>query len=294
MASNYIPDELLPIFPTFSTVVKDGVKYKAYFETDWHQVMTEDGVPLCELLQSLPTYEESNFYRYKGTLKDKPGSTAMEQLYAISDQKIGDVWLVETPMVVEVSKNYEIVCEAYVWLGTSWVYSGTTNKQATVQANLPNVLKLFPEELGEPNQTIVIGEDGKSITWGNIENIALDNHNTDINAHQDIRKSIDLKADRLIIFEDVLKTSGWSYNDDYPCFEYVYSSVKMPIGAYFEITPVVSTKEHTEVITKAAISPVFEIITSQQYAPYATIRASHVPTADIPICVKVYGAFSEK
>lgn len=285
----YVPNEVLPIYPTYTTVVKDGVKYKAYFETDWHQVMTEDGVPLCELLQSMPSYSSNNFYKYCGLFKSGPNSSAMEQLYALTNQKNGDVYLVETDIVADGVK----VCESYVWLGNEagWVYCGTTNRKASFNRDLPDVIKLFPDELGEPDQVLVVSKDGKSITWGGVSTEA---HNEDPKAHQDIRQTLDLKMDRLVIFNDILSSGDWVYNGEYPCFEYIYRSDMLPPGAYFEITPVVDNRKEVENVTEAAISPVYRIQSGANRAPYAILRAKRVPDEDIEICVKCFGTYIEK
>lgn len=284
----YVPEEVLPIYPTYTTVVKDGVKYKAYFETDWHQVMTEDGVPLCELLQSMPSFSANNFYRYRGTFKSTPQESAISQLYALTSQKNGDVYLVETDMFADGGR----VCEAYVWLGegSGWVYSGTTNKKASLYKDLPSVVKLFPETLGEPNQVLVIGADGKSITWGE----SVITHNQDLEAHSDIRESIEFKADKLLIFNDTISSDEWVYNGEYPCFEYIYQSEKLTKKSYFEITPVVNSRADSEVISGASIFPVYKILYSDNGTPYTILRAKRVPTEDIEICVKCFGTYNEK
>lgn len=287
----YTPQEVLPIYPTYTTIVKNGVKYKAYFETDWHQVITEDGVPLCELLQSMPSFNSNNFYKYCGIFKSSPSKSAIDQLYSLTKQNIGDVYLVETDMLV----NGGYVCESYVWLGndSGWVYCGTTNRKASINRDLPEVIKLLPDDLGEPGQILVIGEDGKSITWGNASDISFESHNNDVNAHQDIRDAIDLKADRLKIFNDVLKSDSWVYKEDYPCFEYLYYSDKLPVNSYFEITAVVDNKEDSTLLSDASISPVYRIYYNSSRVPYTILRAKHVPSADINICVKVFGTFVE-
>ena len=284
----YTPDEVLPIYPTYSTVVRNGVKYKAYFETDWHQVMTEDGVPLCELLQSMPSFSTSNFYKYCGTFKSSPEISAIDQLYAITTQQNGDVYLVETDMIADGGK----VCEAYVWLGNEagWVYCGTTNRKASFNRNLPNVVRLMPTELGEPNQVMVVSEDGKSIVWGDI---SLNNHNEDPNSHKDIRNELNLKADRLIIYNDTLKTDNWTYNGERVSFEYIYMSNKLPKNSYFEITPVVDNNADSKIVTDASIFPIYRVRYGSDGTPYIILRAKRVPKDHINICVKVFGTFVE-
>ena len=285
----YTPDELLPIYPTYSTVIKNGVKYKAYFETDWHQVMTEDGVPLCELIQSMPTFSTTNFYKYCGTFKSSPSQTAIEQLYALNSQNNGDVYLVETDMVTDEGR----VCEAYVWLGNEagWVYCGTTNRKASLNRDLPNVVKLLPSEIGEPNQVMVVSKDGKSIVWGDY---SFDTHNEDPEAHQDIRNELDLKADRLIIYNDTLESSYWSYNGAIGAFEYIYRNDKLPKKAYFELTPVVETPTELKNVSDAGIFAVYRVQYGYDGTPYTILRAKHVPKNSFDVCVKVFGTFIEK
>lgn len=292
-ARTYVPDETLPIYPTYTTVIKDGIKYKAYMETDWHQVMTEDGVPLCQVLQSMPSFDDSKYFRYKGTLQDKPGTTAMEQLYAITDQKNGDVWLVQTSMTVDTTSGAEIVCEMYVWLDGSWIYSGTTNKKASVNSALPEVVQLFPDTLGEVGQTMVIGADGKSIVWGDSGTAAIEEHNKDENSHQDIRRELNLKADKLRIFDDVIQTTGWNYNDKYGAFEYMYLSPKLPVGSYFELVPQISNQGEADTIASYGMSTTYEIISQEGYVPYALLHSKRVPIVPINICVKVLGTYEK-
>ena len=287
----YTPQEVLPIYPTYTTIVKDGVKYKAYFETDWHQVITEDGVPLCELLQSMPSINADNMYKYCGIFKSSPQKTAIDQLYELSNQNTGDVYLIETDMLVD--GGY--VCEAYVWLGNEpgWVYCGTTNRKASINRDLPEVVKLFPSEVGEPGQILVIGDDGKSITWGTISEISTDGHNSDPDAHPSLQKDIELKADKLIIFNDILKTNSWVYSEANQCFEYLYQSEKLPLSSYFELTAIVNSDEDSKIMAGASISPVYKIQYGENKIPYTILRAKHVPNADIGICVKVFGTYNE-
>ena len=280
----YVPDETLPIFPGYSTQVIEGVKYKVYFETDWHQVMTEDGVTLCDLLANVPTSTE-RFYRYCGTLRSTPTQTAMQRLYAIVNPKLGDVYLVETDRMVETA----YVCETYVWLNT-WVYSGTTHRETSIDHDLPKIIKLFPDTLGEPDQILVVNKNGTGITWGN----PVEDHNTSEKAHTDIRNSIDLKADKMIIVNDTLLTSKWVYNNSYPGFEYHYTNDNIPIGAYFEITPIINNSVDAKIITNSSISGVFEISTGSDKKPFAVFTAKRVPSLDIPICVKVFGTYNTK
>ena len=287
--ANYAPNETLPIYPAYATVYRDGVKYKAYYETDWHQVMTEDGVPLCTLLQSMPSFSTNNFYKYCGTLKSDPDMTAIDKLYAITTQKNGDVYLIETDMVSDTGK----VCKAYVWLGNTggWFYCGTTDRKVSIKRDLPNIVNLLPTEIGEPNQIMVVNKDGKSIVWGDSFG---EEHNKDPNAHPDIREEIDLKADKLIIYNDTLNNDDWVYNGESQAFEYIYQSNKLPMNSYFEITTVINTAEDTKNVMSAVINAIYKIKFSPDGKPYTILKAKRVPKADIDICVKVFGTFTEK
>lgn len=286
---NYIPSEVLPIYPTYSTVIKNGVKYKAYFETDWHQVITEDGVPLCDLIRSMPTYSDSNFYRYCGLLKTSPSQSGIDKLYALTTQTIGDIYLVETDMIVDGGR----VCETYVWLGNEngWIYSGTTNRKASINRDLPDVIKLFPDDLGEPGEALIVSADGKNLAWGKQ---SINAHNADTQAHKDIRDQLNLKADKLIIFNDTLSSSSWSYNGEYPCFEYIYTNDKLPKKSYFEISTVVESQNISNEISSAGISPTYKIEYGTDEVPYCILRAKRVPNINIDICVKVFGTYEEK
>ena len=303
MPNQYVPDQCLPIYPTYSTMVKHGVKYKAYFETDWHQVMTEDGVPLCDLLKSLPILENDSYYRFCGTLRNKPCSnscatcaqkcqcpSAMDQLYALTTQTTGDVYLVETNLIADGA----YVCEIYVWLGNEhgWIYHGTTNRVATIMNEMPQTLRLIPEEVGQPGEVLVVSEDGKSIIWGNSE---VTEHNEDPDAHPAILRALELKADKLSIYNDNIVMGDWIASKDFSGFEYLYShETNLPANSYFEITPMMETAEESRVVAAAKINSVYRIDPGMNGVPIATLKAKHVPTADIPICVKVFGTYDEK
>ena len=292
----YVPGEALPVYATYTTQVINGIRYKTYLETDWHQVMTEDGVTLFDLLKNLPILNTDDFYKYRGTLQDRPDMSAMEQLYAMTDQQVGFVYLVETSMVTETGK----VCEVYTWLGNDvgWVYHGTTDKKASVDQSLPEVVHAFPDELGEPGQVMVISEDGKSLVWGSSSSTgeidaAVATHDESPTSHQDIRDELALKADKLVVFNDVIKTSGWNYDDSFPCFEYIYTNDNIPNGSYFEIVPLVNNAEESANISNAGILGVFEIFVSSDTQSYARLRAKRVPEKEINIFVKVLGTFIE-
>ena len=48
----------LPVIPYTLTTVIDGIKYETHVLTNTCQVITEDGVTLCDVLKGLVTSEE--------------------------------------------------------------------------------------------------------------------------------------------------------------------------------------------------------------------------------------------
>ena len=283
--SRYIPDELLPVIHTYKTLVKNGIEYKLYYETDWDQVITEDGISLSTLLKSLPPYKD-NLYKYKGILQNTPAESAIDRLYSITNQEVGDVWLIET----DLSVNCEKVYESYIWLNNAWVFCGTTNKKASISSSLPEVIQVFPDELGKPNQVMIVGKDGRSLSWGS----SVEDHDKDPMAHTQLRNKINLKADKLIVYNDTLLKSKWVYNDSYPGFEYIYTHNNLQSIAYFEMTPIITSELESDLIASAKISPVYEIKNASNCSSYAILKAKHVPDIDIPICIKIFGSFINK
>lgn len=179
------PPEELPIYRTYTTEVIDGTRWKTHLETDWEQVLTEDGVCLKDLLRSLPIYDEASFYRYKGILYNLPEVSAIDRLNNLSSPLVGDVWLVETLYLAE----GKFVCEVYVYLGNEkgWVFHGSTNMRSTVAHYLPEILKLIPTTLGDANDLLMVTPDGRSISWGN----PIKTHNEDPNAHPNLIQEIE-------------------------------------------------------------------------------------------------------
>ena len=292
----FMPGEALPIYPTYSTQVIHGKTYKTYLETDWHQVKTNDGVSLHDLLQSIPLFDAAKgFYKYCGIIRNNPTKiSAMKQLNLMTDQAIGDVYLIETEVVVD--GGY--VCEAYVWLGNDigWTYCGTTNRKKSLEQDLSETVRLLPEDLGEPGEVLLVGSDGKSLVWGAASSTAMaaanavvQEHNDDGTSHQDIRDEMLLKADKLSVFMDTLEVGQWKYNETLLCYEYTYSSDNLPINAYFEITAIAETYEDTKMLSEAGIHQGFQIITGNNEPSYAIFRSKYVPADNIKICVKNFG-----
>lgn len=284
--ADYGPGSNLPIYPTFSVQVINGVKYKAYYETDWNQVLTEDGVSLRKLLKSLPIYNKEAFYHYKGIIRNRPDMSAMDQLYSITNAMVGDLWLVQTNWV----NRDRVVCEAYVFLGPSegWVFSGTTDRSTSILKSLPKTLQLAPADLGEANQFLVVSEDGKHLTWGD----PVKDHNEDPKAHADIRKlieDIEITAAKIRIISDTIKAGNWTYNGSNGYFEYVYTHPKIPSNCYFEITPIIEQREVARAIAIAGMHPVYQICSADEYPSYAILKSLRVPTMNIDVSVKVFG-----
>lgn len=281
----YVPDETLPIYPAISTTVKNGIKYKVYYETDWHQVITEDGVPLCVLLQSMPQLSGDRTYKYCGVLKNVPGQTGTQRLYDLTSQKIGDVYLVETDKVFDGKHVYD----TYVWLGNEygWFFCGT-NTRNTI-SDLPDYMKQLPAEIGDVGNVLVVSADGRTMEWDD----PIANHNLDEHSHEDIRDKVELKADKLIILSDALKPEDWVYNSRHGYYEYLYTSPKLPLNSYFDITPVINNDNDENTLRHAGIKPVYEIKYSNSGTPYATLLCKSVPLDNILICVKVFGTYNK-
>lgn len=284
----HTPRENLPVYPGYATEIYNGVKYKVYYETDWHQVLTEDGVPLCELLRDLPLPSKENFYQYKGVLRNMPGKTGIEQLYAKTCVRVGDVYLVETSQIAD----GRYVCEVYVWLGadSGWVFHGTTNRRAMVRDNLPAVLRAIPEDMGDPEQILIVSKDGTRIVWGD----PVKDHNEDDKAHQDIRRKIEeieIKAGSIKVFNALVSADNWTYNSSNGYFEYIFQDPRIPSKVYFEMTPIIDSKMTSSVIANAHMVPVYQIeCMNERYPSYAILRSMFVPQGNIPVNVKIMGA----
>ena len=280
---SHTPRENLPIYPGYATEIYNGVKYKVYYETDWHQVLTEDGVPLCELLRNLPIPSKQNFYQYKGVLRNLPGKTGIEQLYAKTGQKVGDVYLVETDVIAD--NRY--VCEVYVWMDSSngWVFHGSM-----VETNLPPILREIPKEFGDPEQVLIISKDGKHITWGD----PIREHNNDLTAHADIRQKIEeieIKAKSIKVFNAIIDSGNWTYNSSNGYYEYIFTDSRIPPKVYFELTPVIESKSVSTIIGNAHMVPVYAIDYMDDTHPsYAILRSEFVPQGNIPVNVKIFGS----
>ena len=277
----FTPDINLPEYPTYATQVIDGVKYKVYLETNWESVVTEEGVSLKDLINSLPVYDPPTYYHYKGYLKNKPNKSAMEQLLEIEDPWLLDIYLVER----DYTYHGDYVTEIYTWYGneSGWVYTGSCNPAGTIQNSLPGILDIIPETLGDPNDFMLVTEDGKGLCWGN----PLREHMNDPESHPDIRKLIDdIVVPKIKVFSDTLDASNWIYNPISDRYEYYYTS---------EITPILDDADVSEAIKRAGINPTYPILTNSSgyKTPHAVIRATTPPGINIPISVHLFGGFEE-
>ena len=283
----YVPDETLPIYPAISTTVKNGIKYKVYYETDWHQVITEDGVPLCVLLQSMPQLSGDKIYKYCGVLKNIPGKTGTQRLYDLTSQKIGDVYLVETNKVFDGKHVYD----TYVWLGNDygWFFCGTNvrNDVTELPTYMRNLPQYLPAQYEDSTNILVLNSDGTGMIWDD----PIGRHEDDVNAHPDLQEKIELKADKLLIYNDVLKPVDWVYNIGHGYYEYLYTSTNLPNYSYFDITPIINTDDDEKVIRHAGIKSNYEIKYSSSGIPYATLLCKSVPLDNILICIKVFGTY---
>lgn len=295
----------LPVLPYTFITEYDGIKYETHVLTNTRQVITEDGISLSEVLDNLITTEELNialktfdlnatYFKFKGILSNLPDITAIDQLYAKTGMFTGEVWLVEADKPDVIEKVYEMY--TYVESISKWVYCGSTSKQTgELPEGYSKTLKLFPDKLGKPGQYLIVTEDGAGLTWGYAGGgdtpVDIPTHDVDPDAHLYIQNKINLKADKLVVFNDTIHKDGWSYPGDDTYFNYIYTNKNIPDDGYFEITPVFTTFEQSTVLKNAELHPIYSIHNTDEGA-YAILRAKHVPTADIQICVKCYGSYN--
>ena len=286
----FSPHQNYPIYPTYATEVINGTKYKVYLETNWEQIVTEDGVSLKDLIQKLPVWEEPQYFNYKGYLRNSPKKSAMEKLLEIRDPQLLDIYLVERDYVFE----GDYVSEIYSWYGnlSGWVYMGSTNPVGTIRHALPGILNLLPDDLGEPNDFLLVNEEGTGITWAN----PLRDHDTSPTAHPDIRKlieDIEISANKVRVFQDTIFFEQWIYNPITDYYEYDYTNEKIFEESYFEVTPMIDDQYTAELIRKAEINPSYPIYFPESGSPHAIIRAKNPPELDIPISVRVFGQVAD-
>lgn len=313
----------LPVIPYTLTTTIDGIKYETHVLTNTCQVITEDGITLCDILDNLVTSEQMQevvkeiqydnpVYQYKGILLNLPDKTAIDQLYDKVGMQDGEVYLVQCTssisdpvQAVAMSIPAEAMTlqtrvavnrrfDMYTWSATlnEWIFFGSTEKTSLPEDFPVETLEAFPQEMGKPGQVVTVSTDGASLTWAYpnavFEN-AISEHNRNPNAHPEIWETLDKKADKIKIFNSVLYKDNWAWLGD-DCYSYVFEDSKLPRHSYFEITPTAIDKVDLDVLKDANIRPVYKIEDSDN-GSYAILRAEHVPSQDINVCVKSFGVF---
>lgn len=295
----------LPVLPYIYTSVFDGIKYEIHPFTQTCEVVTEDGVSLCDVLNSLQSADEEfvefikkvdvtcPWFKYKGILKNLPDLSAIEQLYAKTTPQTGEVWLVEATKYGAVDKIYDL----YAWMNdiTGWVWLGSTQRKSPIENN--DVLKLFPTELGKPGQYLITSPTGTTLMWaydssGSQKPTSIDQHNQDPDAHPAIQAKLDLKANEIKIFNAVLRKIDWTFSGDNPFFTYIFDDERLNKGCYFEIIPVINSEETLRVAQEAYFLPSMAIVDTDS-TTYGIIHAQRVPKADIEVTVKVYDKYQD-
>lgn len=316
----------LPVIPYTLKTDIDGIVYETHVLTNTCQVITEDGITLCDILKELVTNEqlqeavknvtlESPVYQYKGILLNKPDKTAIDQLYEKVGMQDGEVYLIQCSDTATQKTNEPVVFmnakdvqqldsssinkrfDMYTWSTAlnDWLYFGSTEK-STLPVGFPTeVLMEIPNVIGKPGQTIMVSADGKTLEWkfpSESTRTAIEEHNKDENAHPAIWKELSQKADKLKIFNAIIPSSAWSWTGEDEFYSCVFASTNLPPHCYFELTPIAVTKDEINNLKNASIHPVYMIENSSE-GSYATLKADHVPKKDIEVCVKVYGDFDE-
>ena len=317
----------LPVIPYTLKTEIDGIVYETHVLTNTCQVITEDGITLCEVLKGLVTSKElqeaiskvtfeDTVYRYKGVLLNKPDISAIDQLYAKVGMQDGEVYLVELSSAKKITTRAAVKLAAkraaseksdpvasprfdmYCWSSelNKWVFFGSTEKDTLPEGFPTDTLMEFPTKLGKPGQTITVSADGKTLEWkyanASTEN-AIKAHNEDENSHPAIWRELQNKADKLSIFNTVINKSLWGWSADDGCYTYVFSHENLPAHTYFELTPIAITKAELDVLKEASIHPVYQITDSPD-GSYAVLCADRVPTEDINVCVKAFGDYIDK
>ena len=271
----------LPVIPYTLKTEIDGIVYETHVLTNTCQVITEDGITLCEVLKGLVTSKElqeaiskvtfeDTVYHYKGVLLNKPDISAIDQLYAKVGMQDGEVYL------VELSSAKKITTRAAVKLAAKRAASEKSDPVASPRFDM----YCWSSELN------------KWIFFGSTEN-AIKAHNEDENSHPAIWRELQNKADKLSIFNTVINKSLWGWSADDGCYTYVFSHENLPAHTYFELTPIAITKAELDVLKEASIHPVYQITDSPD-GSYAVLCADRVPTEDINVCVKAFGDYIDK
>lgn len=299
----------LPVIPWTMTTTIEGIKYEMHVLTNTCQVVTEDGIMLCDILKKLATKDElkdigntlakeNRFFKLKGVLNNLPDLSAINQLYAKTGNLTGEVYLVETNVFGDPKKVYDM----YVYEATtaSWIWCGSTSKANASGLSDADVdfIKMFPSTPGRPGQYLVVNDKGNGLIWGygppgdGSTHASVDWHNLDPEAHADIRRELNLKADKMIIFDDVLKKEDWVWDGSGAYYTLCYKNRNLLPRCYFEITPAYDTPAEMRMIAEAKLYSSYCIRESSEGA-YALLHASAVPAGDIKISVKCWGDYED-
>ena len=301
----------LPVLPYTYTAVFNGIKYEIHPFTQTCEVVTEDGVSLCDVIDALQAADAEfvefirkmdincPWFKYKGILRNLPDISAIEQLYAKTTPITGEVWLVEATKYGAVDKIYDL----YSWINdiSGWVWLGSTQRKSPIEEN--DVLKLFPTEIGKPGQYLITSPTGTTLMWaydssGSQKPNTIEQHNLDPDAHPAIQEKLALKANQIGIFNTVIRRSEWTFDGVNPYFTYIFDNENLTPGCYFEIIPIVDTPEKLEVAAKAGFLPSYPIkeylIGEDKVGAYGILMAHHVPKGDIEVTVKVYDQYIDK
>lgn len=300
----------LPVIPYTLTTTIDGIKYETHVLTNTCQVITEDGVTLCDILKDLVTSNDlktaignikpnANTFRYKGALNDVPGHTAIQQLFEKVGMQNGDVYLVQISTVDCTGKEHvpSTAYDMYCWIKkvNRWVWFGSTQRNPDLDRLPTDTLKIFPATLGKPGEMLMTAADGETLVWGTAEDsghILIEKHNQDPECHEDIRKELSTKATRMKIFNTTIQRKDWYWNGDGDYFCYLFKDERLGPHTYFEITPVAVTWPEINTLRKASLHSTY-VIDFNDTCSYALLHADHVPDSDIRVCVKAFGDYDD-
>ena len=144
----------LPVIPYTLTTEIDGIKYETHVLTNTCQVITEDGVTLCDVLKGLVTSKEleealkdvkidGKVFKFKGVLNNLPDKTAIQQLYEKVGAQTGDVYLVQISYANCDAGTHvpNLAYDMYCWIRriNTWVWIGSTQRQPDLNWENPKV-----------------------------------------------------------------------------------------------------------------------------------------------------------
>ena len=300
----------LPVIPYTLTTEIDGIKYETHVLTNTCQVITEDGVTLCDVLKGLVTSKEleealkdvkidGKVFKFKGVLNNLPDKTAIQQLYEKVGAQTGDVYLVQISYANCNAGTHvpSLAYDMYCWIRriSTWVWIGSTQRNPDLNTLPLETLKKIPATLGKPGEVLMTAEDGTSLIWSSPDqsaDIKIEEHNSDSRSHADIRKELSTKGDKLKIFNTLLRRADWYWDGSGSYFTYVFRDERIKSHSYFELTPIATKKSELDVLKKAGIQPIFNIDYNDGIS-YATLHCNHVPEEDIRVCVKVFGDYED-